>query len=205
MGIDPVRPIASARLLAGLTNTGAQGRNLGDLSADRRRPDLGGGGDRAGGPGGYVDDGGRWHDPDRRVRYALYESYGEAAPFWFADAAAGRLDSVGDALAQDRKRSRDHDTNGDGAGTGTVIDLAAAALGVRRDATQAEIDARFRAIVKAERPDLGFMDPSDLERITNARRVLSDQARTVRRPIDTGRWERLGDGSASGILLDLSA
>lgn len=65
-------------------------------------------------------------------------------------------------------------------------------LGVRSDATQAEIATRYRALAKALHPDAQPTDPAGAERfkrVTTAYRVLADVAR--RRDYDLRRAHRL--------------
>lgn len=81
---------------------------------------------------------------------------------------------------------------------------AAERLGVGPRASQAEIDMRFREIVKAERPDLGLMDADDLSALTEARRTLSAEARHARSVATQARWSSGGD-TGTGTVIDLRA
>jgi DnaJ domain/Protein of unknown function (DUF3592) len=70
-------------------------------------------------------------------------------------------------------------------------------LGVRSDATQAEIAARYRALAKALHPDARPTDPAAAERfkrVTMAYRVLADVER--RRDYDLRRARRLAPDAA---------
>ena len=79
---------------------------------------------------------------------------------------------------------------------------AARALGVSTDATQADIDARFRQIVRAQRPDLGQMSAEALSQLLAARRVLSDRSRRLRRDATTGEYAP--SGLRPGRVIDLT-
>jgi hypothetical protein len=76
---------------------------------------------------------------------------------------------------------------------------AAKSLGVDPLASQAEIDARFREIVKAERPDLGRMDADQFGELLSARRVLTQGGS---RAVVTTFATRT---STPGRLIDLTA
>jgi len=97
------------------------------------------------------------------------------------------------------ERRTDHPTGGYGMadpGLRTALDR----LGLGPAATQADIDARYREIVKHERPDLGNMPVSDFIDLREARETLSAHARTRAHASAGRRWDRtidLRDGSSS--------
>jgi hypothetical protein len=80
---------------------------------------------------------------------------------------------------------------------------AARTLGVSTEASQAEIDARFRQIVRSQRPDLGEMSPEALATVLSARRLLSQRSRhasTSRQPTLYGKGAQ-----RAGRFIDLDA
>ncbi|MGD9794150.1 MAG: hypothetical protein AB7V43_11765 [Acidimicrobiia bacterium] len=80
---------------------------------------------------------------------------------------------------------------------------AARTLGVSTEASQAEIDARFRQIVRSQRPDLGEMSPEALATVLSARRLLSQRSRQANAPTQPTLY---GNGAQrSGRFIDLDA
>lgn len=126
----------------------------------------------------------------------LYQAMPDALAFWMRERGGpARPPVVARTATAQRLR--------EGGQPGEVIDLAAATLGLRPTATQAEIDARFRAIVKAQRPDLGLMDATELERVSHARHILSARVRAAASAARAARWERSATEHA-GPALDLN-
>lgn len=78
----------------------------------------------------------------------------------------------GDDYAEFGRRSKQSAPAG---GVGGEIPDYYGILGVPRDATQAEIRARFRALAKQLHPDRSSGDPGPMAKINSAYEVLSDE------------------------------
>jgi hypothetical protein len=90
-------------------------------------------------------------------------------------------------------------------------------LGVPPGASQIEIDQRFRAIVREQRPDLGQMSSAAFTELVEARRRLLATAPRTRIDLTDGAamaapvmhrvdpYRRSGTIAAAGQIIDLSA
>lgn len=115
-------------------------------------------------------DGGRAPDP-HDGRDSLGQAVTDAARFWFFGGRVPQRDRVPVLLTAG---DRPHPGRGgiDAEPAGQPARTAARSLGLGPFASQADIDRRFREIVKAERPDLGAMRPEVLHRLAEQRDLL---------------------------------